>query len=170
MTTMQLGDVLTFDCSRCGQPHIQAPVIAWTPCWSCSGMGTHTPGSGIACRTCRGEGRFGSYSDMVVAQQERHCAQVRRLPGERFRLSDVDKETGRRFCDLRFVDLPELVQDLVLNMGVSPERWNALVERGEVLEVPCLDGVHSVSRPVVWGDRRSSRTGWPGAARVGVAA
>lgn len=32
MTTMQFGDVLTLDCSRCGQPHVQAPVIAWTPC------------------------------------------------------------------------------------------------------------------------------------------
>ncbi|QRP47936.1 hypothetical protein [Amycolatopsis sp. FDAARGOS 1241] len=132
-------------------------------------MGTLTPGSGVACRTCRGEGRFGSYSDMVVAQQERHCAQVRRLPGERFRLSDVDSETGCRFCDLRFADLPELVMDLVTNMGVSPERWSTLVERGEVLEVPYLDGWQTVFPPVVWGDRRASRVGWPGAVQARVA-
>lgn len=95
---------------------------------------------------------------------------TRDVPGvERFRLSDVDPDTGHSFSETRFGDLPELVMDVVLHMGVSPERWNALVERDEVLEVPYLDGWHTV--PGTW-DRRGARTtaGWPGGARVGVAA
>ena len=92
-----------------------------------------------------------------------------RLPGERFRLSDVDPETGRRFCELRFGELPGEVMDLVANMGVSPSHWNALVARGDVLEVPYLDGWHRVPRPVNWRERATSE-GWPGAARSAVAA
>ena len=88
---------------------------------------------------------------------------------ERFQLSDVDPDTGRLFSETRFGDLPELVMDVVLHMGVSPERWNALVERGEVLEVPYLDGWHTV--PGAWDWRAAaSSIGWPGGARTAVAA
>ncbi|SRR6266542_3351515 len=84
---------------------------------------------------------------------------------ERFRLSDVDPATGRSFSETRFGELPELVMDLVLHMGVSPERWNALVERGEALEVPYLDGWHTVTRAWDWRQAPKS-VGWPGAARL----
>ncbi|MGW4398437.1 hypothetical protein ACWEHA_24400 [Amycolatopsis nivea] len=96
-------------------------------------------------------------------------AKVSRAADERVRLSDVDPQTGVAYCRERFRDLPGWVMDLVLGMGISAEQWNGLVERGEVLEVPCLDGWHRVPRSVNWRERATSE-GWPGAARSAVAA
>ena len=96
-------------------------------------------------------------------------AMASRRFGERVRLSDLDPGSGVPYCQERFAELPDWVMDLVLNMGVQPDRWNRLVERGEVLELPFFDGWHRVPREVNWRALPTS-VGWPGAARSGVAA
>lgn len=87
--------------------------------------------------------------------------QATAVPG-RFRLTDVDPEIGRRYVELRFRDLPGWVADVVLAMGVNPGRWNALVEAREVLELPELEGWHTVPRPRGWVPTGPTRPGWPG--------
>lgn len=90
------------------------------------------------------------------------------LRPDSFRFADDNPCIGLPMAQSRFADLPDYAADVVLNMGVSPQQWNALVEDGRVLEVAALDGWHRLPRRRDWR-KAPSRSGWPGAARRGEA-
>lgn len=49
-----------------------------------------------------------------------------------FRFGDVNPVNGRRYLSSRYRQLPCWVQDVVHDeVGVTPARWDALVEKGE---------------------------------------
>jgi hypothetical protein len=86
-------------------------------------------------------------------------------PGQCFRFSDIDPESGRRYLSLRFAHLPVWAQDIVLHMGVQPQRWNELVSDGMVLERAELAGDHTIPLPRGVRPGRPLRDGIPGASR-----
>lgn len=75
----------------------------------------------------------------MTAVEDTRCA-VEVAPGERFRLTDVDFVTGRRYADLRFWHLPMWVWTVIFDAGVTAAQWDELVTDASVLEVPDLAG------------------------------